>query len=47
MSLYAHLIRRVPKPLVDWAFVVIQAGLLFLVVLYSDKHAAAFPYLKL
>ena len=47
MNVYAFLIRRFPKPLVDWTFVAIQAALLVLIVLYSDKHAAAFPYLKL
>jgi hypothetical protein len=47
MNLYAFLIRRLPKPLVDWGFVAVQAGLLVLIVLFSDKHGAAFPYLKL
>lgn len=47
MSLYARLIAHFPKPLVDWAYVLVQAALLFLVVLYSDKPVAAFPYLKL
>jgi hypothetical protein len=47
MSLYAFLVARLPKPVVDWTFVVVQAVLLFLVVLYSDKPVAAFPYLKL
>jgi hypothetical protein len=47
MSLYAYLLARLPKPVVDWTFVIAQAALLFLVVLYSDKPVAAFPYLKL
>jgi hypothetical protein len=47
MNLYALLCRRLPKPLVDWTFIVVEAALLVLVVLYSDKHAAPFPYLKL
>jgi hypothetical protein len=47
MTLYARLCRRFPKPLVDWTFIAVEAGLLVLVVLYSDKHAAPFPYLRL
>jgi hypothetical protein len=47
MNPYAFLVRHLPRPLVDAGFVLAQAGLLVLIVLYSDKHAAAFPYLKL
>lgn len=47
MNLYGRLRRRFPRPVVDWTFVLVQAALIVLVVLYSDKRFAAFPYLKL
>lgn len=47
MNLYGRIRRRFPKWMVDWTFVAVQAALLVLVVLYSDKQLADFPYLKL
>lgn len=47
MTLYARACRRLPKPVVDWSLVLIQAILIIMVVLYSDEPPASFQYLNL
>jgi hypothetical protein len=46
MNLYPWLRRRLPAPVVDWAFVLARAILLAFVVLYSDLHGSDFVYLR-